>query len=111
MRPKDRRYTREHEWVLQEGEEIVVGITDYAAEELGDIVTETTRARIERGPAGLDGAISLFYAMAATLASRDARSAACANPVSLKSLVVAAPMRDPDTACTVTSAFVSATFW
>jgi glycine cleavage system H protein len=38
MRPKDRRYTREHEWVLQEGEEIVVGITDYAAEELGDIV-------------------------------------------------------------------------
>jgi hypothetical protein len=36
-------------------------------EELGDIVTETTRARIERGPAWLDGAISLFYAMAATL--------------------------------------------
>ena len=38
MRPKDRKYTREHEWVLSEGDEIVVGITDHAAEELGDIV-------------------------------------------------------------------------
>ncbi len=38
MRPSDRKYTREHEWVLLEGEEVLVGITDYAAEELGDIV-------------------------------------------------------------------------
>jgi glycine cleavage system H protein len=38
MRPTDRKYTREHEWVLDEGQEIVVGITDHAAEELGDIV-------------------------------------------------------------------------
>lgn len=38
MRPTDRKYTREHEWVLEEGQEIVVGITDHAAEELGDIV-------------------------------------------------------------------------
>lgn len=38
MRPTDRKYTREHEWVLEEGQEVVVGITDHAAEELGDIV-------------------------------------------------------------------------
>lgn len=38
MRPADRKYTREHEWVLEEAGEIVVGITDHAAEELGDIV-------------------------------------------------------------------------
>lgn len=38
MRPTDRKYTREHEWVLEEGQDIVVGITDHAAEELGDIV-------------------------------------------------------------------------
>lgn len=38
MRPSDRKYTREHEWVLEEADEIVVGITDHAAEELGDIV-------------------------------------------------------------------------
>jgi glycine cleavage system H protein len=38
MRPADRKYTQEHEWVLEEGDEVVVGITDHAAEELGDIV-------------------------------------------------------------------------
>ena len=36
-------------------------------EELGDIVTETTRARVEKGPAWLREAKSLFYAMASTL--------------------------------------------
>jgi len=38
MRPSDRKYTREHEWVLQDGDEVLVGITDHASEELGDIV-------------------------------------------------------------------------
>lgn len=38
MRPSDRKYTKEHEWVLEEGDEVTVGITDYASEELGDIV-------------------------------------------------------------------------
>lgn len=38
MRPSDRTYTQEHEWVLTEGDEVTVGITDYASEELGDIV-------------------------------------------------------------------------
>ena len=32
------KYTEEHEWLLEEGELIVVGITAYAAEQLGDIV-------------------------------------------------------------------------
>ena len=36
--PDDRRYTSEHEWALQEGELIRVGITDYAQHELGDVV-------------------------------------------------------------------------
>jgi glycine cleavage system H protein len=36
--PQSLRYTREHEWLRTEGEEAVVGITAYAAEELGDIV-------------------------------------------------------------------------
>ena len=31
-------YTKEHEWVLRDGDEIVVGITDFAQQELGDIV-------------------------------------------------------------------------
>ena len=32
------KYTEEHEWLLEEGDLIVVGITEYAAEQLGDIV-------------------------------------------------------------------------
>ena len=31
-------YTKEHEWVHRDGDEIVVGITDFAQQELGDIV-------------------------------------------------------------------------
>lgn len=36
--PKDLRYTREHEWVRLEGDEAVVGITDFAQEALGGVV-------------------------------------------------------------------------
>jgi glycine cleavage system H protein len=36
--PSDRRYTSEHEWALVEGDDVVVGITDYAQHELGDVV-------------------------------------------------------------------------
>lgn len=34
----DRKYTQEHEWILVEGEIGTVGVTEYAANELGDIV-------------------------------------------------------------------------
>jgi glycine cleavage system H protein len=33
------RYTRDHEWIRLEGDIAVVGITDYAQEQLGDIVS------------------------------------------------------------------------
>jgi len=36
--PKDISYTKEHEWVRIDGDTGVVGITDYAQAELGDIV-------------------------------------------------------------------------
>ena len=36
--PSDRRYTRDHEWVRIDGDEATVGITQYAADQLGDIV-------------------------------------------------------------------------
>ena len=36
--PANLRYTKEHEWARQEGNRIVVGITDYAQKELGDVV-------------------------------------------------------------------------
>lgn len=36
--PTDLRYTKDHEWVRVNGDEATVGITDYAADQLGDIV-------------------------------------------------------------------------
>jgi glycine cleavage system H protein len=36
--PTDLRYTKDHEWVRLDGDEAVVGITAYAADQLGDIV-------------------------------------------------------------------------
>ena len=37
MYPEDLRYTQEHEWVRPEGDFCTVGITTYAAEQLGDV--------------------------------------------------------------------------
>src|SRR6478736_5486338 len=36
--PADLKYSTEHEWVRVEGDEVVVGITDYAQDALGDVV-------------------------------------------------------------------------
>jgi len=38
MYPDNFRYTKDHEWVLVEGDTGTVGITDHAQQELGDIV-------------------------------------------------------------------------
>lgn len=36
--PTDRHYTSDHEWILLDGDTARVGITDYAAQALGDVV-------------------------------------------------------------------------
>lgn len=36
--PEELKYTRDHEWVKVEGDVVIVGITDFAQRELGDIV-------------------------------------------------------------------------
>jgi glycine cleavage system H protein len=36
--PRENRYTNEHEWVKIEGDDAVMGITNYAATQLGDMV-------------------------------------------------------------------------
>src|SRR5690606_24183591 len=36
--PNELKYTKDHEWIRVEGDEAVVGITDFAQRELGDIV-------------------------------------------------------------------------
>jgi glycine cleavage system H protein len=50
--PKDLRYTREDEWVRIEGERVVVGVTDYAQQQLGDVVfveLPAASGSVERG--------------------------------------------------------------
>lgn len=36
--PEQLKYTKEHEWIRVEGDQAVIGITDYAQSQLGDIV-------------------------------------------------------------------------
>lgn len=36
--PEDLRYTKDHEWIRLDGDEAIIGITDFAQHELGDIV-------------------------------------------------------------------------
>lgn len=36
--PEELKYTKDHEWIRVEGDEAVIGITDFAQRELGDIV-------------------------------------------------------------------------
>ena len=38
MYPGDRRYTKDHEWIIVTGNLGRVGITDYAQKQLGDVV-------------------------------------------------------------------------
>ena len=50
--PKELKYTKDHEWVKIEGDTATIGITEFAAKELGDIVyveVETLGETIEHG--------------------------------------------------------------
>jgi glycine cleavage system H protein len=50
--PANLKYTKDHEWVLVKGNEAVVGITDFAQHELGDIVfieIETVGEKLSHG--------------------------------------------------------------
>lgn len=38
MYPNDFHYTKDHEWVKVEGDEVLIGITDFAQHQLGDII-------------------------------------------------------------------------
>lgn len=50
--PQQLRYTKEHEWIRTEGDTAVIGITEFAQRELGDIVyveIETVGQALEAG--------------------------------------------------------------
>lgn len=49
--PQNLKYTKEHEWILVEGDVATIGITDFAQGELGDIVyveIETVGEKIDK---------------------------------------------------------------
>ena len=50
--PADLKYTEDHEWVKVEGDTAIVGVTDFAQNELGDVVfieIETEGEELEKG--------------------------------------------------------------
>lgn len=50
--PNDLKYTAEHEWIRVEGDEVVVGVTEFAQGEMGDVVfieIETEGETLARG--------------------------------------------------------------
>jgi glycine cleavage system H protein len=51
------RFTKDHEWIRQEGETAVIGITDYAQQQLGDIVYVELPAPGSRVEAGKEAAV------------------------------------------------------
>ena len=51
--PANYRYTKQHEWVDVKGDVATIGITDYAQQELGDVVfVGTAEGGRDRSPAG-----------------------------------------------------------
>lgn len=52
--PSSLRYTEQHEWVRDDGDTFVVGITDFAQDQLGDVVyvdLPSPGAEVEKGQA------------------------------------------------------------
>ncbi len=50
--PENLKYTKDHEWVKVDGDEALVGVTDFAQGELGDIVfveVETVGETLDKG--------------------------------------------------------------
>ena len=51
------RFTKDHEWIRQDGDTAVIGITDYAQQQLGDIVYVELPASGSRVETGKEAAI------------------------------------------------------
>ena len=50
--PEELKYTAEHEWIRVEGDELVIGVTDFAQGEMGDVVfleIETEGETLDKG--------------------------------------------------------------
>ena len=50
--PDDRQYSKEHEWAKEDGARVLVGITHFAQDQLGDVVFVGLPERGYRGRGG-----------------------------------------------------------
>ena len=86
MVPTDLRYTKDHEWVRFDGLEATVGITAYAADQLGDIVfvelPEVGRALEAAAPFGVVESVKAVSDLYAPVAGEviETNPALTANP-------------------------------
>ena len=64
MYPDNYKYTKEHEWILVEGDTGTIGITDHAQHELGDIVyVDLPKAGTEVAQGGTLGSVESVKAV------------------------------------------------
>jgi glycine cleavage system H protein len=82
--PEELRYSVEHEWIRLEGELARVGITDYAQDQLGDIVY------VELPPVGTHFAQGAVFATVESVKS----VSECFMPVSGEVMEINAPLSD-----------------
>ena len=62
--PEDLHYSKDHEWVRVDGEEAIIGITDYAQNSLGDVVyVELPKAGDEFGASESFGSVESVKAV------------------------------------------------
>ena len=87
MVPENLRYTKDHEWIRVEGEAGVIGITDHAQEELGDIVyveLPKVGAKLERASSfgsveSVKAVSDIYCPVSGEVAETNQVLAACAN--------------------------------
>jgi glycine cleavage system H protein len=64
MYPTNYRYSKEHEWLAVDGDTATVGITDFAQEELGDIVyVEAPEVGVKLAPGEVLGTVESVKAV------------------------------------------------
>jgi len=64
MYPTDYRYTKDHEWIKVQGDIGIIGITDYAQQELGDVVfVDTPKVGAKLAPGKSFGSVESVKAV------------------------------------------------
>ena len=101
--PEGYRYTKDHEWVSLEKDIAIIGITDYAQEELGDIVyVEMPEVGMEvtaSDPFGVIESVKAVCPGSAPTATGDTETASapflCAGTVNVTDVLCVIPLWNP----------------